>query len=209
MLKLKDVKRLWFIVLGVIVAGGAVYIYMHRHDLGLVPPSGEDAGQPHPARISWTPVDRSPEGFKVEMPEDTKEIEVPAYTDQGSANQVAMIYSYPDPATSFSVSWADNPPVERAVGENPDQTLNSARDGALTRTQAILVSESSSNRQGYLTRDFVARNEGGGIFNARLILVGRRLYLLMAAFPAVSARRDADVNHFLNSFQIVRNSPAS
>lgn len=207
--KLWEVKRWYYFVLSAILIGGAVYIYMHREDLGLVGPSVETANpdqSPRPARISWVTVDRSQDGFKLEMPEDTKEIEVPAYNEQGGTDQVEMVYAYPDSATSFSIAWADNPPVMRAVAENPQQTLDSARDGALARTQTVLVSEAQSSRQGYQARDFVGRNEGGGIFNARLVLAGRRLYLLMASFPAVSARRDADVNHFFDSFSIVNNN---
>lgn len=209
MLKLKDVKRWWYIVLGAVIVGGCAYIYLHRHELGLAASSAEEAVQPRPARIAWTSIDRSSEGFKVEMPTDTREVAVPAYSEQGGADEVSMIYSYPDSGTSFSVAWEDNPPVERSAGENAGQTLDSARDGALARTQTQMVTESSSSRQGYLTRDFAARNDGGGVFNARFILAGRRLYMLMAAFPAASARRDSDVYHFFDSFRVVASRPPS
>jgi hypothetical protein len=81
-----------------------------------------------------------------------------------------------------------------------------ARDDALARTQCSMVSESRSNRQGYPARDFVGRNEGGGIFNARLILAGTRLYMLTAASPAESARRDQDVQRFFDSFNLTAES---
>ena len=199
-------KRWYYIVLGLILIGGIVYIYMHRQELGLVGPSLETSNaepSPLPAHIVWATVDRSPEGFKLEMPQDTREIQIPAYNELGGTDQVEMIYSYPDSATSFSVAWADNPPVERAVEENPQQTLDFAQEGALARTQTVLVNQSSSQNPGYLLREFSGRNEGGGVFNARLILAGRRLYMLMAAFPAASARRDSDVTHFFDSFQLV------
>ena len=86
------------------------------------------------------------------------------------------------------------------------QTLNNARDGALTRTQTTLVSEQSSSRQGHPVQDFSGRNAGGGVFNARLILVGRRLYMLMATFPSASARRQVDVDRFFNSFHVIPTS---
>ncbi len=202
----QNVKRWYILVLSAILIGGGVYIYLHRQDLGLTGPSvqTENSDQsPRPATIQWATVDRSPDGFKVEMPADTREVQVPAYNQIGGEDEVEMVFTYPDSATSFSVAWADNPPVARASQENPQQTLASARDGALARTQTVLVSQSSSNRQGYPVLDFQGRNEGGGIFNARLILAGRRLYLLMAAFPVASARRDADVSRFFDSFQIV------
>lgn len=200
------VKRWRYFVLGIILAVGVAYIYLHRQDLGLswLSPGTSTSGQtPHPVSISWTIVDRSSEGFKLEMPEDTREIEVPAYNPNGSVDQVDMIYAYPDPSTSFSISWANNPPVMRAVGDDAQQTLDDARDGALTRTQTALVSEGQSTRQGLPVRDFIGRNQSGGIFNARLILADHRMYMLMASFPAASARRDDDVNRFFDSFHVV------
>jgi hypothetical protein len=118
-----------------------------------------------------------------------------------------MLYSYPDAETSYSIAWEDNPPIEKAMEEDPMQTLNSARNGALARTQTTLVSEESGTRQGYPAVDFVGRNDGGGVFNARLILVGRRLYMLMAAFPSAGARRQADVDRFFDSFQVSSTNP--
>ena len=42
--------------------------------------------------------------------------------------------------------------------------------------------------------------------NSRLIHAGTRLYMLIAAFPSVSARRDRDVTRFFNSFTITSSS---
>jgi hypothetical protein len=198
----ETVKRIYILVLGAIVIAGGVYIYLHRQSLGIFR-SASSADQFKPAVISWTLVDRSREGFKVEMPEDVREIEVPAYTESGATEPVDMIYAYPDPATSFSISWADQPPVVRASEGQPGKMLEDARNGALARTQSVLVSEAQSDRQGFPVHDFVARNQGGGIFNARLVLADRRLYLLMASFPAAGARRDEDVNRFFDSFHVV------
>lgn len=199
-------RRIYTILLGVAVLGGAVYVYLHRQDWGLAGSSSGSSGSDqasHPAQVSWTMVDRSPEGFKLEMPAETREIEVPAYNQQGGAEQVAMIYSYPDPATSYSISWADNPPVARSVSDDPKQTLDTARNGALARTQTQLVSEAQSTRQGFPIRDFVGRNQSGGVFNARLVLADHRLYLLMAAFQGAGSRRDDDVTRFFDSFRVV------
>jgi len=213
------VKRWYYIVLGGILLTGAVYIYLHRVDLGLVsPPVGDEtynagagssaaanpnASQSRPAHIVWQKLDRSQDGFKVEMPADIKEIQIPAYNGTGSAEQVDMVYAYPDAETSYSIAWADNPPVARANSMAVDKTLDTARDNALARTQTTLVSESKSNRRGYPARDFVGRNAGGGIFNSRLLLVGPRLYMLIAAFPSDTARRPQDVARFFDSFTVI------
>ena len=156
-----------------------------------------------PAHVAWQEVDRGPDGFTVEMPGGSSETQVPAYTEQGVAEQVEMIEASLDPDTTYAVAWADNPPVERvSSGEGAEKTLDLARDGALGRTQAMLLTESRENRKGYPSRDVLARNAGGGILNARLILAGSRLYMLIATFPDSSARRDEDVNHFFDSFSL-------
>jgi hypothetical protein len=207
------VKRWYYILLPVIFIVGGVYIYLHRQDLGLVSStsSGADDGVPtdmsasalHPAHIVWQQLDRTPDGFKIDMPTDFKELQIPAYNEQGGADQINMIQSYPNSGTSFSVVWADDPPVMRISVRNPQRTLDTARDDALARTQTTLMSESKDIVKGFPSREFAARNVGGGIMNARLIYAGSRLYMLIAAFPSANARRDQDVTRFFNSFTIL------
>ncbi len=189
----------------------AYLVYKYRADFGLAGPrsnqqsSNEGQTNPdlRPARIAWQTVNRAHDGFKVEMPSGVSETQIPAYTEQGVAEQVETIEVSLEPATTYAVAWADNPPVERvSSSEGAERTLDMARDGALGRTQTTLDSESWGNHNGYPSRDFSARNAGGGILNARLILAGTRLYLLIATFPATSARRDEDVNHFFGSFSL-------
>ena len=208
-------KRVAYILLVVILILGAVYVYRHRVDLGIVSPAGKgneestSSGIPEsarPANIAWEAVDRTSDGFKVEMPVEVKQIQVPAYNFQGGAEQVDMLYSYPNQETCFAVSWADEPPVERANSDLPDKTLDMARDDAMQRTETTLVSETTLSQQGFPARDFSARNIGGGVFNARLILARKRLYMLTATFPSVDARREQDVIRFFNSFSVVAGS---
>jgi hypothetical protein len=218
------VRTLLSIAVAVILILGVIYIYYHRQELGLVSGSGSEqntssggsgdqsagtdqTAQPaHPANIAWQPVDRAPDGFKVEMPNGIKETQVPAYNEKAGSEQVDMLYAYPDSDTCFSVAWADNPPVERVNGEAPGRTLDMARDDALARTGTTLVTESETNQQGFPALDFSAHNQGGGVFNSRLILAHKRLYMLTAAFPSTGARRDEDVAKFFGSFTVL---PAS
>ena len=199
------------LVLVILVIGAIAYcVYRYRGSLGLgshptsqeSESSDQTTAEQHPAHIVWQTLDRSPDGFRVEMPAGTRQTQIPAYDQRGDVDQVDMIYSYPDSQTTYAVTWADNPPVERASGDGADRTLDMARDGALARAQSTLVVESRDRRNGFPTRDFSGRNQGGGVFNARLILAGRRLYMLIAAFPAAGARNDEDVNRFFNSFTL-------
>jgi len=207
------VKRLLYLALIVILVLAIVFVYRDRVDLGLASPPANGSDRtpssspafptPLPAKIVWQSVDRTPDGFKVEMPTDIKEIQVPAYNEQGGSEQVEMIYSFPDSETCFSVAWADNPPVERANSNEPDRTLDMARDDAMARTQTTLVEESTFSQQGFPGRYFSARNLGGGVMNSRLVLARKRLYMLTATFPTAGARRDEDVARFFSSFSVV------
>jgi hypothetical protein len=192
---------------------GAGYTVMHRGLFGLAGarPIGADDSRDReptttpkarPATIEWQKVDRSSDGFRVEMPTDVKHIQIPAYTETGGTEQMDMIFSNPDAETTFSVTWEDNPAVARASNGAPDRTLEMARDGAVARTQTTLVNEAADNLQGFPGRVFEARNSGGGVMNSRLIYVGSRLYMLVAAFPSIKARRDKDVERFFNSFAV-------
>jgi hypothetical protein len=220
------VKLLLTIALVVIAAWGIGYVYLHRQELGLVRAPGAEAvagGEPgaQPALIRWEKVDRRPDGFSVEIPTGIKDnrsdnrirdTQVPAYNDRGGSDQVNMIFSDAGAETTFSVAWADDPPVaqapKRSLGGSPkninqENILEMARDGALVRTQTLLVGESRYDLGGFPGLEFSARNESGGVMNARLIYARPRLYMLTSAFPSASARRDADVARFFSSFAVV------
>ncbi|HTX74601.1 MAG TPA: hypothetical protein VMD29_00255 [Terracidiphilus sp.] len=199
-------KRWQWIVLVVVVL--AVGWYFYRSRLRKVPvqttPTSEasNSGQAssQPANIDWQSIDRQQDGFKLEMPAGPKQLEVPAYNEKGSSEPVEMLYSDPDGATTFAVTWEDNPPVARVNDRVPDRTLEAARDGMVTRTHTSLMTQSRSNVAGFPALDLTAKNSGGGILDARLIYVHGRLYTLIATFPSWAARREQDVIRFYNSF---------
>lgn len=213
-------KALFTILLLAILIGGGVYIYLHRQELGLAgptitvseesAPANKNGGNASPSALSnWQKIDRPADGFSVEMPGSVKELQVPAYNGRGGTEPVNMILSSPGDASSFSVAWADNPPVARVNRDSPDKTMDMARDDALARTQSTLLDESNTSYQGFPAREFTGRNTEGGVLSSRLIYAGQRLYMLTAAFPSANARRDQDVTRFFNSFAINSSGPHS
>ncbi len=200
-------RLLYFVLIVVVVGVIAYFVYEHRAWLGLGSagggvPTEETNTDLQPAHASWHPVDRTQNGFRIDMPSDASEIQIPAYNTNGDAEEMEMIVATPNAETTYAIAWDDNPPVERASGEAVERTLDNARDGALARSQTTLMGESHANFQGYPARDFSGQNQSGGLFNARLILAGKKLYMMIVAFPAPSARRDEDVNHFFDSFKL-------
>lgn len=205
-------KRWHYIALAGLGILAIAYVYLHRQELGLAGPqsigssSSLIASSSHPSPITWQQVDRPNDGFRVEMPTDVKELQIPAYNESGGTDQVNMIFSNADAETSFSVAWADDPPVVRANGRSPDRVLDMARDDALARTQTTLVTETRNTSEGMASRDIVAHNTGGGVMDTRLIYTGERLYMLVAAFPSSNARREQDIIRFFNSFKITEST---
>ena len=207
-------KKWHSILLAAVGLVGVGFVYTHRQQLGLshtpvvstddsrgsTELGGASGDTGRPANIVWQKVDRSADGFRVEMPTNQNQIQVPAYNESGSTDEVNMIFSNPDAETTFSVAWEDNPPVARVNKQIPQRTLEMARDGAVERTQTTLVSESANTTQGFPGREFTAKNSGGGVLSSRLIFAGSRLYMLTASFPSAGARRDKDVSRFFNSF---------
>ena len=209
-------KRWHYIVIAAVGLAGFAYLYLHPGGLGLGSTwhtagasggSGSDAGGAvgRPARMAWQTVDRPEDGFKMEMPSDPKDLQVPAYNEGGSSEPVKMIFANPDGDTTFAISWEDNPPVARVNDRAAGRTLDMARDGMLARTQTSLVRETRvAPAGGVVARDIAAHNAEGGILDARLMYTGDRLYILMALFPSSNARREQDVIRFFNSFSPTR-----
>jgi len=208
------VKRLLTFVFGIVLIGVIGYlVYENRGYLGL---GGTGNGQGnganasgHGGQAAWQTIDRSADGFKVQMPAAASETPISAYTGSGVVEPVEMIEGSADGETTYAVAWADNPPVEQAASEDPEKTLEMAQDGALGRTQTSLIKESRGETDGHTSHDFLARNAGGGILDARLILTGTKLYMLIATFPDTGARREEDVDHFFSSFSLTRDGVAT
>lgn len=197
-------KWLYFIVAAAAIGAIAWYVYTRGvwQGMGGGVPTDVTNSYLEPARVSWRGISRPQDGFSIEMPSDTSEIQVPAYNAQGEQEQMEMLVATPNAETTYALAWDDNPPVVRASGQVAERTLDRARNGALARTQTTLTGESNATYMGYPERNFSARNANGGLFDARLILAGTKLYMMVAAFPAGSARRDRDVNHFFDSFKL-------
>jgi len=203
------VKRWFYFALAAVVVAGAVYAYSQLGGPGLGSliswNSSRADGSGSPGQIQWHRFERPGDGFKVDLPSEPRDLQAPAYNEAGGSEPIRMIVASPDGDVTFAVTWQDNPPVAR-IAQSAERTLNLARDGMLARTETTILSESRGFYHDYPSVDVLARNTGGGILNARLIMAENRLYTLMALFPTASARGEHDVNHFFDSFVPARPS---
>ena len=147
----------------------------------------------------WRTIERPGDGFRVVLPAEARDTQAPAYNETGGTEPVHMLIANPSSDITYAVTWQDNPPVAR-VSHSIDRTLYMARDGMLARTETTIVSESRGFHRDFPSLDVLARNNQGGILDARLVLAEDRLYMLIALFPDASALRERDVQKFFNSF---------
>jgi hypothetical protein len=223
--------RLAAFVLSIVVMGAIVYCaYCYRIELGLVNGDGSepastagsgthqgqtgDSSIPAPSApastgartTDWRTVALPSGGFTVEMPGEVTDGHAPAFTRRGTEIEIPLVESSPRAGNWFAVAWDNNPPIVRATGEAAEKTLDMAQEGALTRTRAVLTAQWQSNASGYPERDFTGSIGEGGVLNARLILAGKRLFLLIATFPSSSAAQDKEVDRFFNSFRLAESA---
>ena len=108
-------KRLLYFVLIVVVVGViAYYVYEHRAWLGLGNsgggvPTEETNTDLEPAHVSWHAVNRIQDGFNIDMPSDSSEIQIPAYNVKGGAEEMDMLVATPNAETTYGIAWDDNP----------------------------------------------------------------------------------------------------
>jgi hypothetical protein len=206
-------NRWGYIGLAIIAIVVAVFVYQIRHELWFGSPASKSTqttagtSSTQPTAIVWHRIDRTMDGFEIEMPGNVQETKIPAYNEQGGTEQADMLYAYPDPQICYSITWAEDPPVERVNKHVPDRTLDMALTDALDRSQTKLETKTEVSQQGFPGRDFSAHNAGGGVINSRLVLARHRLYMLTAAYPSADARKLQDVARFFSSFSVV--APAS
>ncbi len=194
-------KRWPYLMLGAAVVAAGAYFYLGGGTaLGnLLTSAAGSTGSAAATRSRWHTVERPGDGFKIDLPGEDKDVQVPAFNESGNTEPVHMLLTNPGGDITYAVSWQDNPPVAR-VSHSIDRTLYMARDGMLARTETTIISETRGFHRDYRSLDVLARNTQGGILNARLIVAENRLYMLLALFPSSSARRERDVNRFFNSF---------
>jgi hypothetical protein len=193
------VKRWHYVALAAALAV-AGYLYVQGGTvLGKLLSSSSGRGAGPLSAGQWHTIQRPGDGFKVDLPGEDKDLQVPAYNETGGSEPVHMLLASPSGDVTYAVTWEDNPPVAR-VSHSIDRTFYMARDGMLARTETTIVSETRGFYRDYPSLDVLARNSPGGILNARFIMADNRLYMLLAVFPSSTARRERDVNRFFDSF---------
>jgi hypothetical protein len=136
--------------------------------------------------------------FSVRMPGDPKEESNTITTDSGEIT--IHLFGVPIGNTDYIVAYSDYP-AELVNSKGSAGILDSARDGAINNTKGKLISDESIELNGFPGKLLVVGSpDGTGIAQAKIFLVGNRLYQVFVATEKDSAYTEENLA-FLDSFQ--------
>ena len=119
----------------------------------------------------------------------------------GGGDNVFLVTANPGTThTAYSCAYYDH---EGIVGNSPDEVLVAARDGALRKTKGTLLGEKRIEVEGYPALD-TQESAGSERYDSRMIVVGKRFYIITAFARTKEDREEKTVQRVLNSFKILR-----
>ncbi len=191
------------IVLAVGLAAAIVaYVVVSSMELSLPDISRFTSGQKNtPPPIAWQPFTSGAGGFTISMPDEQKSDVLPMNTPVGVIDLHLFTVDLDDSA--YIVGYSDYP--ESLVrNSSADVMLDGARDGAVANVGGKLLNERRLTLQGYPGRELWIEAEAGGqpgLVQARIYLVGRRLYQVLVA-GSTTQFSESDAEFFLDSFEL-------
>lgn len=165
--------------------------------------SGEQASSSASA-ATWKEIS-SPEGrFSVLLLQNPKQEKSQTTRPDGKIETVTYLAATPE-GRAYSVAYSDYPEAW-VKSKSPDETLDSARDGAVARIKGNLLSEQKVTMDGAAGRELFIVGDGEPLtVQARMTMVEGRLYVLQAlSVGAVHNVPDPDADRFFNSFRLAK-----
>ncbi len=136
--------------------------------------------------------------FSVRMPGEPKAENNTITTDSGEI--VIHLFGVPIGNTDYIVAYSDYP-AELVNSKGAAGILESARDGAINNTKGTLISDETIELNGFPGMMLVVGSpDGNGIAQAKIFLVGNRLYQVFVAAEKDTAFSEENLA-FLDSFQ--------
>lgn len=157
--------------------------------------SGGEDGGPWTEEGSWRAQTPSGEPFSVALPRAPRPMQQPIETPNGEVLLTGYMVEYTDAAFAIFYSPMSAP-------DSSDETLDRARDGAVSNLGGKLLAEQRLTVAGLPARDLrIATADGSTTVVSRLILAGDRMYQLTTVMPNANAEHPA-IGWFLGSFAL-------
>ncbi|HEX7285606.1 MAG TPA: hypothetical protein VF532_05455 [Candidatus Angelobacter sp.] len=142
----------------------------------------------------------APDGtFSIELPGQPAIETTQAPLDDGRTAPMTLVSVQPTGSTAYMCSYVEN---DNFANKTPDEILEAARDGSLKKTQGTLVSQSRLTVQGYPALDIQAQARENSVTDSRMVLAGKRLYMIVAVAGA-QEREPKTVQRVFNSFKMI------
>jgi len=145
---------------------------------------------------------QGPEGdFTIQLPGTPKE-EVQVVNSQAGEIKVHL-FNVPLGNFAYVVAYSDYP-ADLVTSMGAEDLLNGARDGAVSNTGGKLLDESPVEIDGFPGRFLKVQSpDGSGIAQARMYMVGNRLYQIFVASPKADQDSE-DIQSYLESFKLLK-----
>jgi hypothetical protein len=142
----------------------------------------------------------APDGaFSIELPSKPTVELSQAPLEGGGTMTFHLVNSTSKGNRAYSCSYAE---LENVGEKSPDQVLESARDGSLRNVQGTLIAQNQLMVQGFPGLQFQAHVRGNALMDSRLVLVGKRLYMLIAVAAAGEGSEPKTVQRMFESFKL-------
>jgi hypothetical protein len=119
----------------------------------------------------------------------------------GESTPITLVSANPAKSTAYLCSYAEG---ENIRSKSPDEALESARDGRLRKTEGTVISQRRITAEGYPALEMQANARGNSIVDARIVVAGKRLDMIMAVTTARQDREPPTIRRMFESFKIVR-----
>lgn len=143
----------------------------------------------------------APDGtFSVELPgkPSVETISVPL---EGRTVPMTLVSVNPTSSTVYACSYVED---EAVAKKSSDQALESARDGSLRKTEGTVINQKRLTVQGYPALEMQANARGNSLLDSRFIIVGKRLYTIMAVTTVKQDREAQTIQRVFESFNIIK-----
>jgi len=148
----------------------------------------------------WTTYTAPDNTFSIELPGKPAAETTQAPGKDGRSKTIHMVTANPTDATFYSCACVDQDTTDQRPS---DQILASARDGSLANIQGTLKDETKIQVDGHPGLEIQANARGNSLFDSRLILAGKRLYMISAVATAPQERDPKTAQRVMTSFKIL------
>jgi hypothetical protein len=148
----------------------------------------------------WETYTAPDNAFLIELPAKPRIETIQAPREDGGGTVIInAITAAPTSHTSYSCDYTER---DHHGGESSDKILESARDGSLRKTQGTVLNQRRITVQGYPGLEMQVSARGDSLVDERLLVVGERLYMIIAVATIKQDRESKTIQRVFDSFKI-------